>query len=57
MTRRQLTDEQWTFIEPYLPIGESTVKTHVNHLFAKIGTRTRTEAVAWAHQNGYGEPS
>ncbi|WP_241003021.1 transposase [Streptomyces sp. CB01881] len=22
MTRRQLTDEQWTFIEPYLPIGE-----------------------------------
>ena len=22
MTRRQLTDEQWTLIEPYLPIGE-----------------------------------
>ncbi len=22
MTRRQLTDEQWKFIEPYLPIGE-----------------------------------
>lgn len=22
MTRRQLTDEQWEFIEPYLPIGE-----------------------------------
>lgn len=22
VTRRQLTDEQWTFIEPYLPIGE-----------------------------------
>ena len=22
MTRRQLTAEQWTFIEPYLPIGE-----------------------------------
>lgn len=21
MTRRQLTDEQWEFIEPYLPIG------------------------------------
>ncbi|MFJ9448346.1 response regulator transcription factor [Kitasatospora sp. NPDC101235] len=40
-----------------LVIGESTVKTHVNHLFAKIGTRTRAEAVAWAHQNGYGEPS
>lgn len=22
MTRRQLTDDQWKFIEPYLPIGE-----------------------------------
>lgn len=22
MTRRQLTDEQWKLIEPYLPIGE-----------------------------------
>ncbi len=22
MTRRQLTDEQWQFIEPYIPIGE-----------------------------------
>ncbi|WP_435886608.1 hypothetical protein [Streptomyces hirsutus] len=22
MTRRQLTDEQWKMIEPYLPIGE-----------------------------------
>lgn len=22
MTRRQLTDDQWTLIEPYLPIGE-----------------------------------
>ncbi|MER8041690.1 response regulator transcription factor [Streptomyces sp. NPDC094032] len=39
-----------------LHIGESTVKTHVNHLFAKIGTRTRAEAVAWAHQNGYAQP-
>ncbi|WP_406317708.1 hypothetical protein OHA77_10425 [Streptosporangium sp. NBC_01639] len=22
VTRRQLTDEQWTLIEPFLPIGE-----------------------------------
>ncbi|MFJ4621554.1 response regulator [Streptomyces sp. NPDC088812] len=37
-----------------LLIGEATVKTHVNHLFAKLGTRTRAEAVAWAHHHGYG---
>ncbi|MEU9126205.1 response regulator transcription factor [Streptomyces sp. NPDC048506] len=39
-----------------LLIGEATVKTHVNHLFAKIGTRTRAEAVAWAHNHGYAPP-
>lgn len=36
-----------------LIVGESTVKTHVNHLFAKLGVSTRAEAVAWAHENGY----
>ncbi|MEU5213207.1 response regulator transcription factor [Streptomyces sp. NPDC020742] len=39
-----------------LVIGEATVKTHVNHLFAKLGTRTRAEAVAWAHGHGYAPP-
>ncbi|MFD3589330.1 response regulator [Streptomyces sp. NPDC058683] len=37
-----------------LIVGESTVKTHVNHLFAKLGVSTRAEAVAWAHEHGYG---
>ncbi|MFF4173031.1 response regulator [Streptomyces sp. NPDC001744] len=39
-----------------LLIGEATVKTHINHLFAKLGTRTRAEAVAWAHHHGYTPP-
>ncbi|MGW3044603.1 response regulator [Kitasatospora sp. NPDC001159] len=36
-----------------LLIGPATVKTHVNHLFAKLGVTTRAEAVAWAHGHGY----
>ncbi|MET8627870.1 response regulator transcription factor [Kitasatospora sp. NPDC004669] len=34
-------------------IGQATVKTHVNHLFAKLGVTTRAEAIAWAHSHGY----
>ncbi|MEV0260627.1 response regulator transcription factor [Streptomyces sp. NPDC050617] len=37
-----------------LLVGESTVKTHINHLFAKLQVRSRAEAVAWAHAHGYG---
>ncbi|MEV0277494.1 response regulator transcription factor [Streptomyces sp. NPDC050610] len=37
-----------------LLVGEATVKTHINHLFAKLQVRTRAEAVAWAHAHGYG---
>ncbi|MFE5583126.1 response regulator [Kitasatospora sp. NPDC056531] len=36
-----------------LLIGPATVKTHVNHLFAKLGVTTRAEAIAWAHSHGY----
>ncbi|MFB7669742.1 response regulator [Kitasatospora sp. NPDC056138] len=36
-----------------LLIGPATVKTHVNHLFAKLGVTIRAEAVAWAHSHGY----
>jgi DNA-binding NarL/FixJ family response regulator len=35
-----------------LVISEATVKTHVNHLFAKIGARDRAQAVHYAYQHG-----
>lgn len=36
-------------------IGEATVKTHINHLFAKTGVRDRAQAVQYAYQNGLAE--
>jgi len=38
-------------------IGESTVKTHINNLFAKAGLRDRAAAVAYAYQNGIATPT
>ncbi len=35
-----------------LKIKESTVETHMKHLFAKLGVRTRTEAALWAGKDG-----
>jgi DNA-binding NarL/FixJ family response regulator len=35
-----------------LYISEVTVKSHVNHLFAKIGARNRAEAVRYAYDHG-----
>jgi DNA-binding NarL/FixJ family response regulator len=31
-------------------VSEATVKTHVNHIFAKTGSRDRAQAIAYAHQ-------
>jgi len=33
-------------------VSEGTVKSHVNHIFAKIGARDRAQAVAYAYQQG-----
>lgn len=33
-------------------VSEATVKTHVNHIFAKTGSRDRAQAVAYAHRHG-----
>jgi DNA-binding NarL/FixJ family response regulator len=35
-----------------LVVGEATVKTHVNHVFAKIGARDRAQAVHYAYTHG-----
>ena len=32
-------------------VSEATVKTHVNHIFAKTGSRDRAQAVAYAHKH------
>jgi DNA-binding NarL/FixJ family response regulator len=33
-------------------VSEATVKTHVNHIFAKTQSRDRAQAVAYAHKRG-----
>jgi DNA-binding NarL/FixJ family response regulator len=33
-------------------VSAATVKTHINHLFAKTGVRDRSQAVRYAYQNG-----
>ncbi|GAA4572371.1 response regulator [Planotetraspora kaengkrachanensis] len=37
-------------------IGEATVKTHINNLFAKIGVRDRAQAVTYAYRHGLADP-
>ncbi len=39
-------------IAEYLFVGEGTVKTHVNHLFAKLRLRDRAAAIVFAYDHG-----
>jgi DNA-binding NarL/FixJ family response regulator len=32
-------------------VSEATVKTHINHLFAKAGVANRGQAIAYAHDH------
>jgi DNA-binding NarL/FixJ family response regulator len=41
-----------TEIAGQLTISETTVKSHINHLFAKTGVRDRAQAVTYAYHHG-----
>ena len=38
-------------------VSEATVKTHVNRIFAKTGSRDRAQATRYAYLNGYAAPA
>ncbi len=37
-------------------VSEATVRTHVNRIFAKTGSRDRSQALRYAYTHGYAEP-
>ena len=37
-------------------VSGATVKSHVNHIFAKAGVRDRAQAVAYAYRHGLAAP-
>jgi DNA-binding NarL/FixJ family response regulator len=43
-------------IAQHLVISEGTVKSHINHLLAKIDARDRAQAVTFAYQRGLAPP-
>jgi DNA-binding NarL/FixJ family response regulator len=43
-------------ISDRLVVSAATVKSHVNHIFAKAGVRDRAQAVVYAYEHGLAEP-
>ena len=43
-------------ISERLFISAATVKSHINHVFTKLGVRDRAQAVAFAYESGLVEP-
>lgn len=39
-----------------LHVSTATVKTHINHLFAKAGLKNRAQAVRYAYRHGLAKP-
>lgn len=39
-------------IAKQLFVGEATVKTHISHIFSKLGTRDRAAAIVYAYDHG-----
>lgn len=37
-------------------LGEATVRTHIGHVFAKLGARDRAQAVVFAYESGHIRP-
>ena len=43
-------------IAEHLVVSPATVKSHINHLFAKAGIRDRAQAVRYAYSHGLARP-
>lgn len=46
-----------TEIATQLVLGEGTIKTHINHIFSKLGLRDRAAAVVFAFNSGLVAPN
>ena len=46
-----------TEIARTLVVSNATVKTHINHIFAKTGARDRAQAVRYAYRHGLTQPT